>query len=692
MQTKLERLLKPRSIAAIGGLQAQRVIEQCRLMGYEGAIWPVHPDRKEVAGLAAYQSVEALPASPDAVFIGVNRELTIEIVRSLRTIDAGGVICYASGFLELDEEGGRLQAELLEAAGDMPLLGPNCYGLINYADGALLWPDQQGGKRLEPGQKGVAIITQSSNIALNFSMQARGLPVAYIMTVGNQAQIGLSELASCVLDDSRVTCLGLHIEGFDSIHGMELLAAKARSLGKPVVVLKVGKSEQAQAATLSHTASLAGPHSAANAFLKRFALGQAQSIPVFLEALKLLHVTGPLSGYRLSSMSCSGGEASLIADTAVEKKVHFPSLDKNQKITLEKALGPRVSVANPLDYHTYCWGDGEAMTKVYRAMIGGQFDYNLLLLDFPLGPDCDDGDWLIAAKSFIHALEESAAKGALVVSMQENISLDHTDLFIQNGVPCLYGFDEALRAIEIAATIGQAWRDEPADSLLTTVTSPIPAAKKKILDEATAKQRLNHFQIPIPSGQRVNTVQQAVDSAQAIGYPVVLKALGMAHKTEHNALRLNLTSGAAIADAAKALLRVNEELYVEKMIEGVVGELIIGIIRDSLYGFLMTLGSGGIYTEILRDSKTLLLPVERSDIEMALLDLKTAPVLAGYRGQPGADIKAAVDAIIAIQEYALDESEHLLELDVNPLLVCEKGRGVCAADVLIVLQEESNHD
>ena len=174
----LERLLRPRSIAAIGGLQASRVVEQCQLMGFEGDIWPVHPSKTEVGGLPAFASVEDLPAAPDAAYIAVNRHRTVDVVRSLNAIGGGGAVCYASGFLEADDTGAQLQAELIEAAGDMPIVGPNCYGLINYADGALLWPDQQGGRRLADGNTGVAIITHSSNIAVNFTLQRRGLPLA----------------------------------------------------------------------------------------------------------------------------------------------------------------------------------------------------------------------------------------------------------------------------------------------------------------------------------------------------------------------------------------------------------------------------------------------------------------------------------------------------------------------------------
>ena len=230
-------------------------------MGYTGEIWPVHPSKEEVAGRRAYRSVAELPGAPDAAFVAVNRHLTVGIVRDLAEAGAGGAVCYASGFREAegeDAEGDALQVALVDAAGAMPILGPNCYGMINYAEGALLWPDQHGGRRLAEDERGVAIVTQSSNIAINMTMQRRGLPLAYVVTAGNQAQTGLSEIALGLLEDSRVTALGLHIEGFDSLRGMEKLASRARALKKPIVALKVGRSDQARAATLSHTASLAG--------------------------------------------------------------------------------------------------------------------------------------------------------------------------------------------------------------------------------------------------------------------------------------------------------------------------------------------------------------------------------------------------------------------------------------------------
>ena len=242
--------------------------------------------------------------------------LTVEVVRDLSAMGAGGAVCFAAGFAEADAETGNgrsLQDALISAADDMPFLGPNCYGFINYLDGALLWPDQQGGRRVE---QGVAIVTQSSNIAINMTMGAGGLDLAYVVTAGNQAVADLAEIGAGLIDDSRVTALGLHIEGIGDLAAFEALAAKARAMGKPVVVLKVGSSDAAQAATISHTASLAGSDAGANALFARLGLHRTRTIEGFLEALKLAHITGPLASNRIASMSCSGGEASLMADLA----------------------------------------------------------------------------------------------------------------------------------------------------------------------------------------------------------------------------------------------------------------------------------------------------------------------------------------------------------------------------------------
>ena len=683
---RLERLLRPKSIAAIGGLQAGRVVEQCKLMGFDGEIWPVHPHKSEVHGYPAYASIADLPGVPDAAFIGVNRQLTIDVIRQLRSMDCGGAVCFAAGFLEADETGGKLQADLIAAAGDMPVLGPNCYGFINYADGALLWPDQQGGKRLRDDHPGIAIITQSSNIAINFTMQQRGMPLAYVMTVGNQALVGISELAQNLLDDPRVNTIGIYVEGFDSIPGFEALGQKSRRLGKPVVIYTVGKSELAQVSAQTHTASLVGAYSVTSAFIRRCGFGQAHSIPVFLEALKLLNLFGPLDSYRVSSMSCSGGEASIIADAAEGRRVFFPTLGAEQKEPIEAALGPLVTVANPLDYHTYSWANREMMEGAYSGMVRHDFALNYLILDFPHPTRCDDWEWHIAVDAFESALATHQAKGAFVVGMAENIPESYIENYRQRGMLTLLGVDEALAATEIAADIGTAWTHNLDKPLL-----PLQAVSNctVTLDEASAKQALRQFGVSIPEGHRVESPSLAADAAASLGFPVVLKALGIAHKTEHNAVRLGLESREQTEAAAGELFELSDQVYVESM-HSAVAELLVGITRDARFGLVLTLGSGGILVEILRDSQTLLLPSSRADIRQALMQLKSAALLEGYRGRSRGDIEAVVDAIMAIQDYALNHADRLIELDINPLLVGAEGSGAYAADALIVLQEQTH--
>ena len=710
LMTRLNRLLHPRSIGVIGGgAFATNVVKQSLKMGFTGHIWPIHPTKPDIEGIPAFRSIADLPAPPDAAFIGVNRFATIDILRELAARKAGGAISFAAGFLEADDpDGPRLQRELIEAAGDMPVIGPNCYGLINYADGALLWPDQHGGRRLAPGTRGAAIITQSSNIACNLTMQKRGLPLAFLMTAGNQAQTGLSEMALGLIEDERVSVLGLHIEGFDSIPGFERLAARARELKKPIVAMKVGRSDQARAATISHTASLAGSDAGSDAFLKRLGIARVHSIPAFLETLKLLHGVGPLSGNRLSSMSCSGGEASVMADAADGRTVNFPPLGETHRNRVKATLGPLVAVANPLDYHTFIWNDEPAMTATFTAMVSGGFDLNMLVLDFPRTDRCSDADWWPTVRAFEASLKTNDARGAIVASMSENLPEEHADDLFARGIVPLHGIDEAMAAAEAAAFVGQAWRNlsstpkggrggpakpgrsggrrrrhNPHSASLSSAPLPLKGGEeRRPLDEASAKSLLASRNLPVPPGRRVSSAQEALTTAQSLGLPVALKSLGLAHKSEHGAVRLNLHTPAEIEAAANALLPLGTGLYVERMIENPIAELIVGISPDPVFGALLTIGSGGVLVELLADTATLLLPSTRDEIETALRSLKLFPLLDGFRGRPKGDVEAAIDTILAICDFVVENERRIVELDINPLIVCE--RGAFIADALLV--------
>jgi acyl-CoA synthetase (NDP forming) len=666
----LTRLLTPRSIAVIGGgTWAGNVISECRKIGFSGPLYAVHPSRDEVAGVRAVPSVNDLPEAVDAAFVGVNRRATVDVVRDLAARGAGGAVCFASGFLEADAEtgdGADLQAALLSAAGDMPILGPNCYGFINYLDGAALWPDQHGGR---PVDRGVAILTQSSNIAINLSMQRRGLPLAYLVTLGNQAQTGLSEVAQALLTDPRVTALGLHIEGIDDLRGFEVLAQAAYDAGKAIVALKVGASEQAQAATISHTASLAGSAAGATALLRRLGIAQVGSLDTMLEALKILHVAGPLPHAGIISASCSGGEASLMADSGATAGVTYPPLSEAQQTGLRAALGPHVALANPLDYHTYIWGDEAAMQACFGAMMTPDVALGVLVLDLPRADRCAPDDWMPTVRALCAARAAQSRPMAVLTSLPEGLPEEVSqDLLAADIVP-MHGMDPALQAI---AAVADMRTPDPQPLLLPHGD----VGQGVVMHEADAKAALAQYGLFVPRRLEV-TRDQLAQAAQELGYPLVLKTAGLAHKSEAGGVALNLTTVEAVEQAAQAM--GGQAFLLEQMVTGAVAELLIGVTCDAAHGYVLTLAAGGVTTELLQDSTQLLIPAARADVATALDRLKIAPLLHGFRGKPAADLNRILDAVMAVQDYVI--AKRPSEIDINPL-ICTPHMAV-AADALI---------
>ena len=674
----LSHLLRPKTIAVVGGgAWCANVVRECGKIGYEGKVWPVHPTRDEIGGAPTFKSVEALPEAPDACFIGVNRHATVEVLRALSLRGAGGAVAFASGFREAEAEladGGALEEALLEAAGEMPVLGPNCYGLLNLLDGAALWPDQHGAIRVDSG---VAIVTQSSNIAINLTMQTRGLPMAYVVTAGNQAQMGLAGIGAALLQDPRVTALGLYIEGVGDLRQIEALAAEARALGKSIVALKVGASDQAQASAISHTASIAGSDAGADALFARLGIARVASLGAFLETLKLLHVAGPLVSNRIASMSCSGGEASLVADSSLGRALDFPPLAKAQRTALADALGPKVALANPLDYHTYIWGDAEALGACFTAMMQADLALGMVVLDFPRRDRCDASDWVDVIGAVAGARDASGVPMAIVASLPDTMPEDLAAEMVRQGLVPLSGLDDALAAIEAAAWLGQA-----RDPALPILQAP-PLGPGRMLDEAAAKSDLADFGLRVPASREVATAKDAADAASEIGFPVVLKGTGMAHKSEAGMVALGLTSEGAVLDAAHGM--ATSGYLIEEIVGDAVAELLIGVVADPAHGFVLTLGAGGVLTEVMRDSTSLLLPVSEADIMAALDRLRIAPLIHGYRGRPAAHIPSIAVAVLAVQNYVIAHQGEVLEVEVNPLIATPDD--AFAADALIRLKE-----
>lgn len=644
----------------MGSVWAENVIAQCQKMGFDGPVWPVHPTKSTIGDLKAFPSLADLPTPPDATFIGVNRHITVDMVGQLSAMGAGGAICFASGWTEAGEAG--LQADLVEAAGEMPILGPNCYGVINYLDGALLWPDQHGGRRVE---RGVALLSQSSNIVINLTMQARGLPVAYVACLGNAAQVGLAELAGALLADPRVTALGLYVEGIDDAPGFAAMAEAARIAGKGIVCIKSGKTEASRNAAASHTAALAGGGAASSAFLRQAGVAEVTTLPELLETLKIFHVYGPRIGPRLCSLSCSGGEAGLVADLAAPFNIDFSSPSDAQRTRLGEILGPIVTIANPLDYHTFIWGDGPRTTDVFATMLAG-YDAGVFIIDPPRPDLCDPGSFAPALQAIEAAAEITGKPAFPVASLPENFDEALAIAMMARGTVPLMGLETALGALAAAQTPpGLAgWRPMP----------PRKPTRLVLQDEAAAKAALAVAGIAVPRGVMAQSMADLAALSRDLSPPFALKGLGFVHKSEVGAVRLGLTTleGQAPMDGATGYL-------LEEMITGTITELLAGIRRDPIYGVTLTLGFGGVTAELLADTVTLICPVTAVEVETALRGLRLWPLLDGYRGRPSADVGAVVDAALRLQ--AMMQDARLDEIEINPLMA--RAQGAIAADAVI---------
>lgn len=679
----LRRLFSPRHIAVFGGNAAAEAIRQCRKLGFAGELWPVHPRKESVEGLACFADVASLPEAPDASFIAVPREATVDIVGQLAKRGAGGAICYASGFAEVGGVGIALQQQLVDNAGDMALVGPNCYGMLNYLDGVALWPDQHGGERIK---RGVALITQSGNIGLNLTMQRRAMPLAYLITVGNKGGDSMESLVEALLGDPRVSVIGMHIEGLDDVAAFSAVALKALRQGVPLVALKAGSSALGAQTAMSHTSSLAGPDALYDALFARCGVARVQDPAGLIETCKFLHVHGPLQGNRMISASCSGGEASLVADLAQPRGLQMPSIPDAAAHRLRQVLGEKVHVANPLDYHTYIWGDQAAQTECFSGLMDCQFDAHLLVLDYPRLDRCSAQSWGTTVDAFV-AASQSGGKGATVVaSLPEDLPEHFASALMHQNIAPMHGLPDCLDAIAHAAAIGAAKNRANRTQALPTVHALV-SGPETVLDEAASKKALAAFGLPTPQGA-VLAASGVCAYANALGYPVVLKAVSdqLAHKTEAGAVHLNLQNEAQLRAALEKMAGLSERFLVEQMAKDVVAEVIVGVTRDPQFGLSLTVGAGGVLVEILQDAVTLLFPVQPDQVREALMALKMRPLLWGFRGRPAGDVEALVSAIMAVASFAESHAHQLLELDVNPVLVMAQGQGVLAVDALIRIQ------
>jgi acyl-CoA synthetase (NDP forming) len=686
-QRNLRRLLRPRHVAIVGGQAMADSIRRCADTGFTGEVWVVNPKYAELGGRKCYAAIADLPEAPDATFIAVPREATIEILKQLDARGGGGAICYAAGYTEVGGEGVALHEQFLKAAGNLAVVGPNCYGMLNFIDGICLWPTGALGHQVETG---CALVMQSGNIALNLSRNDRSVPFAYVISSGNQAVLNAADYVDALADDPKVTAIGLYLEGIKDVPAFSRAAAKALQRGKPLVALKAGNSELGAKFAMSHTGSLAGSGKMYDALFDRLGIIRVHSVPQLLETLKLVSTAGLPKGDRLAVFTCSGGECLLTADLCDELGIPLPGFSKDQADDLRAQLPNFATVSNPLDYNTSLWGHEDLLVNCFSTVMRGEFDAGMLVIDFATDGPETEAACMAGVRALLKACTMHGKMPIVTSTLSELLpAAARAEVIAAKGAP-MQGLEEALNAFAAVHRFAQRKTKVAAAALPAT---PPAGATRRMLSEVEGKKLLAGFGLAVPDS-RVVAPGDAVAAAEALGFPVVVKVAEplIAHKTEAGAVAINLKSPGEV-DAALARMETSvaaylkggriEKVLVERMVGDVVAELIVGIQRDPQFGLALVVGAGGILVELVEDAAMLLLPASAEEVEAAIRRLKIAKLLAGYRGKPAADMGALVKSIMAIAAFAEAHRDTLLELDVNPLMV--RADGAVAVDALVVL-------
>ncbi|MBW2493644.1 MAG: acetate--CoA ligase family protein [Deltaproteobacteria bacterium] len=449
-RANIERLLKPQKIVFIGGRDLAIPIKASRTIGYDGEIWVVNPKYPEIGGVPTVASIADLPSIPDAAYLAVRAELTVELIAELRASGCAGAVCFAAGFAE----SGRtdLQDQLREAAGEMAVVGPNCYGVLNYLDRSALWADFHGGR---PVDRGAAIISQSGNLSLILTMADRALPLSHLIANGNQAVLEASDFIDVLVDDPRVSAIGLYIEGLRDVPKFWHAAVRALRVGKPIIALKSGSSEIGSQMTLHHTGSVAGVDSFYQAMFDRLGVVRVRSIPEMLESLKMFCTSGPLPGNRLGVLTCSGADSAMAADCASELGFELPPLSSVQQANFQQYIADFVNLTNPFDFNTQIWGKPELEVRCFEDMLRDeQYDAVALIHDFPAPQYSDLSGWESIANSFVAARSEIGKPCVMISNFGKSVPEKMAERLVENGVTPLGSIRDGLAAVRHAAQYG----------------------------------------------------------------------------------------------------------------------------------------------------------------------------------------------------------------------------------------------
>ncbi|RVT90639.1 CoA-binding protein [Rhodovarius crocodyli] len=682
----LDVLLKPRSVAVVGASadpskMTGRPVGYLMKHGFSGAVYPVNPRADAIGDLRCYPDIASLPEAPDVGLILLGPERAEAAVRDLAARGTAAAIVLASGYGEASPEGAARQAALKEAAGSMRLLGPNTIGLVNLSDRITL--SASGALEvgeLPPGR--ISLVSQSGGILGSLLSRAadRGIGFAKLLSTGNEADIDSADMIDLLVDDAETDVIAVYMEGLRRPDAFRAAARRAAEANKPIVVFKVGRSESGARSAASHTGALAGPDRLYDAFFQQLGVIRAQVFSDLLDIPGALACGRRLSGRRVAVLTSTGGAGTLVADACGLAGFDLPVPDAAtvERLSVVGDSGQAAHDRNPVDV-TLAGLQPKLLRTSLRALLDSP-SYDALITIV--------GSSALAQPELVaDALFECQAESDKPILAYVSPHAPHVLRALNSrGIPALASPESCASVLEAMLPRGV----PPIPVAPAPAVTTLPAGPA---NEAEAKALFAGYGITPVREIIAATPEEAGRAAATLGGRVVLKVLSrqILHKSELGAVKVNLDPADVAAEAAAMLVRLKaqgapepEGLLVQEMARGGV-EMILGFVRDPQLGPAILLGMGGVTAELIKDTAMRLLPLAESDVDAMLAELKTRPLLEGYRGAPVADVAALRQAVLGFARMAGALGERLVEAEINPLFVMPEGQGIRAADGLLVL-------
>jgi acyl-CoA synthetase (NDP forming) len=693
----IARLIKPQSVAVIGASAdptktAGRPVAYLKKLGFSGQIFPVNPKVNEIDGLRCYADISSLPAVPDVGMVLLGAERAHLAVRELSEKGCAAAIVLASGYAETGEEGAARQKQLIEAAGHMRILGPNTIGLVNLTDGIML--SATGALEMPHFPVGgVGVVSQSGGImgSLLSRAAARGIGLSKLISTSNEVDLEMADFIDHLADDPATTVIALYIETVRNPQKFRAACLKAAKVGKPVVAFKIGRSEAGARAAVSHTGAMAGTDRMYDALFKQVGVIRAQTFADLLDIPVALSTGRKLRGNRIAILTSTGGAGTLISDDLGLFNFDTPPPDEATSTVLRALHSGSEAVLdrNPIDV-TLAGLRPDLLRGAITALLASP-TYDALMI--VVGSSGLSQPELMA--SAIQDCMPNSDKPIFAYVSPYAPAVGK--LLTECGVPTYTDAEScsaALSAMRHLANLNALVFNKPIEISQVFNVENFPTGA---LNEFMAKQLFAKFGIPCTSERTVQTHAQAELAASELGGRVVLKILSsqITHKSDVGGVAVGVTAETVASRMASMAIEVQsktgrkpDQFLIQEMIaEGT--ELILGMRRDAL-GTAILLGMGGVAAELFNDTSIRLLPekggLTQEDAMAMAKELKTWPLLDGFRGRPKADVAALVAAIVAFSNMAAQLGDRLVEAEINPVFVLSQGQGVKAADGVVVLK------